>query len=134
MRLVVSILALGVCLQGADVPYPAGYRQWTHVKSTLIGPQHPRFAANGGLHHFYANEKALEGYRTGKFPDGAVLVDDLLEIKDIGGGITAESTRRRVASVTVPVPFSTYETVVVETSASAATCLIVVAMPRRLKR
>src|SRR5688572_17742967 len=37
-------------------------------------------------------------------------------------------TRCRVASVTVPVPFNTYDTVAVETSASAATCLIVAAI------
>ena len=86
-----------IAADSKEVAYPAGYRQWTHVKSTLIGPQHPRFAANGGLHHFYANEKGMEGYRTGKFPDGAVLIDDLLEIKDTGGGVTAEGLRRRVA-------------------------------------
>src|SRR4051812_19989612 len=98
MKVVLSTVALVLFLTAptpwaqaqadlAAVQYPAGYRQWTHVKSTLIGPQHPRFASNGGLHHFYANEKALEGYRTGNFLDGAVLVDDLLEIQDAGGGI-----------------------------------------------
>jgi hypothetical protein len=44
--------------------------------SYLIGPQSPAYEKNGGLHHFYANEKALEGYRTGKFPEGSVLVDE----------------------------------------------------------
>lgn len=42
------------------------------MKSTLIGPQHARFATNGGLHHVYANEKALAGYKRGQFPDGFV--------------------------------------------------------------
>ena len=81
---------------GAVVPYPAEYRQWVHVKTTIVGPAHARFASNGGMHHFYANEKALAGYRSGKFPDGAVLVDDLLEIKE-SGGVTSEGARRRVA-------------------------------------
>ena len=70
---------------------------WVHVKSSIIGPQHPRFAENGGIHHFYANAKAMEGYRSGKFEDGSVLVDDLLETKDAGGGVTAEGPHRRVA-------------------------------------
>jgi hypothetical protein len=79
------------------VPYPAEYRKWVHVKSTVIGPEHPRFASNGGIHHFYANEKAMEGYKSGKFPDGSVLVDDLLEIIKQSGGVNSEGPRRRVA-------------------------------------
>jgi hypothetical protein len=78
------------------VPYPAEYRKWVHVKSTAVGPQNPRFATNGGLHHFYANEKALAGYKSGKFADGSVLVDDLLDFKE-NGGVSTEGTRRRVA-------------------------------------
>ena len=30
------------------VPYPVGYRQWTHVKSTLIGPKSPAYDKIGG--------------------------------------------------------------------------------------
>jgi hypothetical protein len=67
-----------------------------HVKSTLVGPASPAFASNGGIHHFYANEKALEGYRTGTFPDGSVLVDDGVEAKE-SAGVTSDGTRRRVA-------------------------------------
>ncbi len=59
-----------------SVDYPQGYRQWTHVMSTVIGPQSPAHAKSGGLHNFYANEKAVEGYRSGKFPDGSVLIDE----------------------------------------------------------
>jgi cytochrome P460 len=94
--LVVGAWALGAADGSTSVSYPDEYRKWVHVKSTLVGPQNPRFAANGGIHHFYANEKALEGYRTGKFPNGSVLIDDLLEIKE-QGGVTSEGARRRVA-------------------------------------
>jgi hypothetical protein len=93
------VLACSIGAFGAGdekVPYPADYRKWTHVKSTLVGPQHPRFETNGGIHHFYANQKAMEGYRSGKFPDGSVLIDDLLEVKE-SEGITSEGARRRVA-------------------------------------
>ncbi|CUS82186.1 Cytochrome P460 [Candidatus Kryptonium thompsonii] len=62
-------------------PYPEGYRKWAHVKSMLILPGHPLYEAFGGIHHIYANDKAMRGYRTGKFPDGSVIVFDLLEAK-----------------------------------------------------
>jgi hypothetical protein len=86
-------------LQDTPVAYPAQYREWAHVKSTLIGPQNPGFATNGGLHHFYANEKGVEGYRSGTFPDGAVLVDDLVEMKDAAStpGVSIEGARKRLA-------------------------------------
>ncbi|MGH9855905.1 MAG: cytochrome P460 family protein [Blastocatellia bacterium] len=62
--------------KGYQVEYPQGYRNWTHVISSLIGPQSPFYEQSGGFHNFYANEKAMEGYRTGKFPDGSVIVDE----------------------------------------------------------
>jgi Cytochrome P460 len=80
----------------AVVPYPDGYRSWMHVKSTVVGPESPAFASNGGIHHFYANEKAVEGYRGSRFPDGSVLIDDLLEAKQ-ENGVTSAGPRRRVA-------------------------------------
>ena len=78
-----------------EVPYPVGYRLWTHVRTALIGPQSPAFESFGGLHHIYANEKAMEGYRTGRFPDGSVLVFELLETRE-NAGVTAEGPRKRV--------------------------------------
>jgi Cytochrome P460 len=77
------------------VPYPVGYRSWTHVKTALIGPQSPAFAIFGGLYHIYANKKAMEGYRTGRFPDGSVLVFEILETRE-NAGVTAEGPRKRV--------------------------------------
>lgn len=77
----------------ALVEYPAGYRDWSHVKTALVGPQSPIFQTYGGIHHIYANEKAMEGYRTGRFQDGSVIVFDLLETRD-GAGITSEGPRR----------------------------------------
>jgi cytochrome P460 len=78
-----------------EVPYPVGYRRWTHVKAALIGPQSPAFESFGGLHHIYANEKAMEGYRDGRFPDGSVLVFELLETRE-NAGVTTEGPRKRV--------------------------------------
>ncbi len=77
------------------VQYPAGYRHWTRVSSSLIGPQSPAFKDSGGIHHIYASEKAMEGYQTGRFPDGSILVADFLETKE-GAGVTTEGPRRRI--------------------------------------
>ncbi|MDH4172822.1 MAG: cytochrome P460 family protein, partial [Betaproteobacteria bacterium] len=82
MRILLALLAVSIPALAADpapVPYPEGYRAWTHVKSMVIQPGHALFDAFGGVHHLYANPKALAGYRKGKFPDGAVIVFDLLE-------------------------------------------------------
>ncbi len=77
------------------IPYPQGYRRWNHVKTQLVGPQSVFFAAGGGIHHIYANDKAMEGYRTGKFGDGSILVFDLLETQE-SGGVTVEGARKRI--------------------------------------
>lgn len=80
------------------VAYPQGYRHWVHISSALIGAANPAFATSGGIHHIYANEKAMEGYRSGKFPDGSILVADFLETRENSAqpGITTEGARRRI--------------------------------------
>ncbi len=65
-----------------SVQYPEGYRSWTHVKSMVIQQGHPLYNAFGGIHHIYANKKALEAMTKGNvYPDGSVIVFDLLEAK-----------------------------------------------------
>jgi Cytochrome P460 len=80
---------------GGGIPCPVEYRKWVHVKTVLVGPQSPFFKTGGGIHHIYANAKAMEGYQTGKFPDGSVLVFDLLEVKETNGA-TVEDARQRI--------------------------------------
>ena len=75
------------------VQYPEGFRRWVHVKSGLIGPQNPALQHYVGLHHIYANQMAMDGYSTGRFADGSVLVFDLLETRD-NAGTTTEGPRR----------------------------------------
>ena len=62
-----------------EVPYPEHFRSWAHVKTGVVEKNNPAFAHWGGFHHIYANEKAMAGYRSGSFPDGSVLVFDVLE-------------------------------------------------------
>jgi Cytochrome P460 len=79
----------------SPVPYPEGYRSWTHVKSTLIGPAHKNFASVGGFQHIYANPEAMTGYRSRKFPEGAVVVFEWREMQDNQGKFE-EGPRRQV--------------------------------------
>ena len=77
--LVVSPLATVHAADAPPVPYPDGFREWVHVKSMQIHPGHALYDAFGGLHHLYANAKAIAGYRSGTFADGAVIAFDLHE-------------------------------------------------------
>jgi hypothetical protein len=95
---VVACLAWAFSLWAAaddSIPFPLDFREWAHVKSAIVGPQSPAFATEGGLHHVYANRQALAGYRAGAFPDGSILVYDLLETRE-AGGLTSEGPERRV--------------------------------------
>lgn len=79
----------------APVAYPGGYRQWTHAKSMVINQGHALYEAFGGIHHLYANKKAMEGYKSGKFADGSVIVFDLLEAK-VADNTVQEGARKVV--------------------------------------
>jgi hypothetical protein len=79
----------------AKVAYPDGFRDWKHVKSMVINKGHPLFDAVGGMHHIYANRKALDGYRKGKFADGSVIVFDLFDAVDKDNAV-AEGNRKAV--------------------------------------
>jgi len=79
------------------VPFPDGFRSWPLVRSTVVGPDSPTFAARGGIHHYYANRQALDGYRTGVFPNGSVLVDEAVQTRSGEGpgvGMLFETDRR----------------------------------------
>jgi len=78
----------------SQVTFPAGYREWVHVKSAIIGSEFPAYATEGGIHHLYANKIALPGFRSGNFDDGSILVYDLLLLSEMGG-VGTEGTRRR---------------------------------------
>jgi hypothetical protein len=77
-----------------EVPYPDGFRDWKHVFSVVLQPNpgatgnhaDTRWAAAplGLIHNVYANGKALEGYRTGHFPEGAVLIADWFVLEQSG--------------------------------------------------
>ncbi len=91
----VLIVSFALSAQTDETPsFPKEFRRWAHVKSVLVGPQSSAFATDGGIHHIYANDKALEGYDSGKFPDGSVIVYDLLETSEVAGNTIEGQTRR----------------------------------------
>jgi len=96
MLALVAVLAVsyGFAQRNETAAFPKEFRGWAHVKSVLVGPQSAAFATEGGIHHIYANGKALEGYDSGKFPDGSVIVYDLLETKEVAGNTIEGPTRR----------------------------------------
>jgi Cytochrome P460 len=57
----------------ATISLPPDYESWRHVKTQIIqeGPGFERF---GGMHHIYADERALQGLRSRRFEEGATLV------------------------------------------------------------
>ena len=82
-----------------EVPYPANYRQWTHIKTGVIEKGNLAFEHFGGFHHIYANAIALRGYESGRFNDGAILVFDVLEAEEKNNSLT--EGRRRIIDVMV---------------------------------
>lgn len=100
-RFIVVFLGLGAaCLFASPVlyskddlikvGYPDGYRQWTHVKTMEIRRGHPLYEKFGGVHHVYANLPAFGALKANRrnFPDGAVLVLDLLAVETKGHAVS----------------------------------------------
>lgn len=92
-----SLFALSANAVAQNVPYPNGYRDWHHVKSMVINSGHPLFDAFGGIHHLYANKKALKGYAKGSFANGSIIVFDLLEANNADNAVT--EGKRKVVGV-----------------------------------
>ncbi|MBA3667238.1 MAG: cytochrome P460 family protein [Sphingomonas sp.] len=77
------LLLLGASQRSALVDYPEGFRRWTHIKSGVNGPAYGPYE---GMYNIYGNAKALRGYRSGRFPDGAMLIFDLHRVRTESNG------------------------------------------------
>ena len=75
----------------SEILFPEDYRSWTHIKTAV---NNPSFATHSGFHHIYANKKAMKGYKTGKFPDGSIIVFDVLESVEQKNGDVIEGKRK----------------------------------------
>ena len=88
-------------------PYPEGYRHWTFLHSSMVPATFDAFGKKpcekpcmAGVFHFYANAKAMDGLRTGSYPDGAIIAEEMLEwVSTANGG--ANEGQRRVIGVMV---------------------------------
>ena len=87
-----------------DVPYPEGYRRWTFLHSSMVPATFGAFKKKpcekpcaSGLFYFYGNDKAMEGLRTGSYPDGAIIAEEMLEYLADDKGNGKEGPRRFVA-------------------------------------
>ncbi len=87
-----QVAAQKTAATAGKVAYPAGYRNWSHVKSmAIVDSKHPLFGTFGGIHHVYVNRTGLAAMKAGAgrhFPDGTVIVFDLLEAKEEGSALT----------------------------------------------
>lgn len=90
-----AVWSRGVAQGSETVPYPEGYRTWTHVKTMVLFADHPLADPFEGIHHVYANAAALKGLMDGSYGDGAILVFDLLEATQSEGVLT-EGARKRL--------------------------------------
>jgi hypothetical protein len=89
-------------------PYPDGYRHWTFLHSSMVPPTFDSFRKKpcekpcmAGIFHFYANDKAMQGLRTGSYADGAIFAEEMLEWISTSNGAAAKEGPRRVVGVMV---------------------------------
>jgi hypothetical protein len=96
MLLISLTLGTLVTLYAENVKYPQEYKEWKHIKKMIIKPEHPMGDIFHGIHHIYANDKAYDGYKKGKFEDGSIIALDFLNYEDINATIS-ETSRIYVA-------------------------------------
>jgi len=78
-----------------EVPYPEGYRSWNHIKSGMLGPNHPNVQYRG-FNHVYANDIAMKGFSSGTFPEGTILIMDVIEAVPANENFTGEGKRHHM--------------------------------------
>lgn len=90
-----AALSLSV-LYGAELAqYPGNFRRWVHVGTGVILPGGSLPESEQGMHHIFANQKAIDGYASGNFADGSIIVYELREAQQ-KNGVIFEGERRRV--------------------------------------
>jgi hypothetical protein len=98
VSILLSLPALALCaLQAAEpVQFPPDFRLWVHVGTGVILPgANPQLKSEEGMHHVFANRKAADGYASGNFADGSIIVYELRDAKQ-QNGVIFEGDRKRV--------------------------------------
>jgi hypothetical protein len=95
LSIVVAALSASLLCAADSVEYPDGFRRWVHVGTGVILPGGALPESEQGMHHVFANPKAVDGYAKGDFADGSIIVYELREAQQ-KNGIIFEGDRRRV--------------------------------------
>ncbi|HEY4907338.1 MAG TPA: cytochrome P460 family protein [Candidatus Acidoferrum sp.] len=95
LSLVFIALSVSLLCAAESAQYPDGFRRWVHVGTGVILPGGTLPESEQGMHHIFANPKAADGYASGEFPDGSIIVYELREAQQ-KGGVIFEGDRRRV--------------------------------------
>jgi hypothetical protein len=91
-----ALLSLSTIYAAESVQYPDGFRRWVHVGTGVIVPGgNPQLKSEEGMHHIFANQDAANGYSSGNFPDGSIIVYELREAQQ-KNGVIIEGDRKRV--------------------------------------
>ena len=93
--LVSAAASVGILLAAESVQYPDNFRRWAHVGTGVILPGVTLPESEQGMHHIFANAKAVDGYVSGDFGDGSIIVYELREAQQ-KNGVIFEGDRRRV--------------------------------------
>ena len=94
--LTLTVLSLSASYGVESVQFPDNFRRWVHVGTGVIMPgANPQLASEQGMHHVFANPKAADGYSSGEFADGSIIVYELREAQQ-KNGIIFEGERKRV--------------------------------------
>jgi hypothetical protein len=92
---VLAVFSLAVAFAAEEPQMPDGFRRWVHVGTGVIMPgTSPQLASEEGMHHIFANEKAVDAYVSGNFPDGSMVVYELREPKQTSGVIVEGDPKR----------------------------------------
>ena len=95
IMLSLTILSLSTLYAAELIQYPDNFRRWVHVGTGVILPGGALPESEQGMHHIFANAKAVEGYASGNFSDGSVIVYEL-RVAQQNNGVIFEGDRRRV--------------------------------------
>jgi hypothetical protein len=91
-----AVLPMSI-LYGADsAQFPDHFRRWVHVGTGVVLPgANPQLMSEEGMHHIFANQKAVDGYASGNFADGSIIVYELRGVQQ-KNGVIFEGERKRV--------------------------------------
>ena|ERR1700733_3474470 len=91
-----TLLSLSALHAAESVQFPGSFRHWVHVETGVILPgANPQLKSEEGMHHIFANEKAIDGYSSRDFSDGSIIVYELREAQQ-KNGVVFEGDRKRV--------------------------------------